>query len=337
MAVDRDLGVAVARALAADGFSEGRGWEMTAATGVRGLRLLVESRLVARLVLTESHPWAFEVLARNVARYQSRGARALLYDARRPLARGAFDYVDLDPYGSPQPFLASALAALSPRGVLGVTATDLRVLAGAERGAAERRYGGRPVRGRLGPEGGLRILLAYLARAALAVGRSVVPLLCYVRGHHVRAYVRLGPAGAPPAPVGLIDPPSWTGPALPNGGPFGPLWLGPLFDPSLVGALAVPATAERPTELGRLIERFRSELDADTPFYYESNSLAREIPLSLPPPVDRLLAALRAAGYAAGRTHARDGAFRTTAPRLEVERLAREIRPAQSQNERVRA
>ncbi|HEV2231045.1 MAG TPA: tRNA (guanine-N2)-dimethyltransferase, partial [Thermoplasmata archaeon] len=128
MAVDRDVGVAVARALRGSVLAGGaRGWEMLAATGVRGLRTLHESDLFGSLELTESGSAAFEVLSGNVARSRAAGARARAWDARRPLERNGFDFVDLDPYGSPGPFLPAAIEALRPPGVLAVTATDLRV------------------------------------------------------------------------------------------------------------------------------------------------------------------------------------------------------------------
>jgi tRNA (guanine26-N2/guanine27-N2)-dimethyltransferase len=322
MAEDRDLEVALGAALAGPAPPTARAWEMTAATGVRGLRLLNEAGGFAELLLTEAHPLAARVLDANAARYAAQGARARHHDARRPVDDGPFDLVDLDPYGSPAPYLAAALAAVRPGGLLAVTATDLRVLAGVEPGAAERRYGGRPVRGRLGPEGGLRLLLAWVDRGAAAGGLGIDPVLAYVRDHHVRAYVRVGPATARRR-VETIDPATWDGPPLPpGGGLLGPLWTGPLLDPTVVGRLLVPASAARPRELGRRLERLRGEAAADVPFFYESNEIARRLGLPRPPPVDRLIEEVRAMGHRAARTQVREGAFRTTAPRSDVERAA---------------
>jgi len=298
---------------------------MLGATGVRGLRVLNESALLGELLLTELDPEGFRVLEANAARYGHLGARARHHDARTLPSEGPFDLVDLDPYGTPAPFLDAALDALAPGGVLALTATDMRVLAGVDRGACEARYAARPVRGRLGPEGGLRILLAWIARAAAARGRTILPIAAYVRDHHVRAYLRVveDPKGGAP-PIGLVDPTRFPGPRLPGTDPYGPMWLGPLFDPGVVRALETPATAEHPVASGRFLQTIREEAGVDAPFYYESNELAREIPLENPPPVAELLAALQLLGWAAARTHARPGAFRTPAPRELVERLARE-------------
>lgn len=297
---------------------------MLAATGVRGLRLVNETESFARLTMTEAGPAAQACLRENAQRFESRGASCRSFDARQPLATGEFDYVDLDPYGSPLPFLDAAFAALRPGGVLAVTATDMPVLAGVQKGVAERRYGGRAVRGRFGPESGLRILLGHLAGRAQQRGLNLRPLLSYVLDHHIRAYVALVPSAAagPGEAVGTIDPAQWDGAPLPPGGPYGPMWLAGLFDRDLVARLAVPSTAERPRELAQLIGRFQEESAVDRPFYFEANSLAQTLHLASPPPLAGLLSALRTKGYAAVRSHMRGAAFRTDAPRAVVERVA---------------
>jgi tRNA (guanine26-N2/guanine27-N2)-dimethyltransferase len=324
MAGDRDLAVAFARAWAT-GAVRRSGWELTAATGVRGLRLLNESGAFDRFTLTEANPEAAAVVARNAALYP--GALAICRDARTPPEGPRYDYVDVDPYGTPAPFLPAAFSALRPGGVLAVTATDLMVLAGVQKGACERRYGGRPIRGRLGPEGGLRILLAYIAREARARGESVRPLLSYTRDHHVRAYLEVRPedSATAPDPVGTIDPDRWDGPPVGSHGPYGPMWLGPLFDPELVRAMVVPATPARGADTAGFIAHLHEEVGADRPFYYESNRVARELSLRTPPSLAALLAELTTRGFHAARSHARPEGFRTDAPRSTVYEVARSL------------
>jgi tRNA (guanine26-N2/guanine27-N2)-dimethyltransferase len=324
MALDRDLHVAIATAWSSGNDRRGSAWEMLAATGVRGIRVLVESGALDRLLSTDAGGPAAHVLGRNALRHADRGASARQWDARRPPPGGPFDHVDLDPFGSPLPFLDAAFDALAEGGLLSVTATDMIVLAGVDESATRRRYDAAPVQGRLGPEGGLRILLRTLSDRARARGREIRPLVAYLRDHYVRAYVLVGVRNGP-APVGTIDLDRWEGPSLRASGSPGPLWLGPLFDRSFVERLAVPAAAANAASLGRLLERFGDESVADVPFYYEPNTIAQELGLSEPPSTVRLVEALRGAGYPTGRTHARDGAFRTRASRTEVFRVAREL------------
>jgi len=323
MAGDRDLAVAFARALTPLASGLRSGWEMTAATGVRGLRLLNETGAFGSFVLSESNPEAFRVLSENARRLP--GARAFEGDARTPPPETPFDYVDLDPYGSPAPFARTALGSVRTGGVVAVTATDMMVLAGAQPVACLHRYDARPVRGRLGPEGGLRVLLGYLSRTADSLGRSVRPLLAYSRDHYVRAYLEVGTPSGEPAPVDRIDPERWEGPWVGDRGPYGPLWLGPLLDASIVERLEVPKDAARPEELGRFLERLREEVSVDRPFYFEANVLASRLGLPAPPSLRSIEEGLRSLGFRFARTHARPEGFRTDAPRAKVEELLRRI------------
>lgn len=341
MRFDRDLNVAVVRALYPPGRGDRRGWEMLAATGVRGLRLVEETAAFAGWDFTEQNPAAFAVLERNARESGHAGLAVHLGDARVPVAERVFDYVDLDPFGTPAPYLDAALRAVAPAGVLAVTATDMPVLTGVARGVCEQRYGGRPIRGAQGPEGGLRILIAHLVRSAANRSLGLAPILAYVHDHYVRVFLRSYPSEGPAAGDRRIGDPTALGSAIPpisGSGPFGPMWLGPLFDPELVARLEVPPSSERPDELRRFLERIREESTADRPFYYEPNTLASTLHLAEPPPLKPLLEALRADGFVAARSHIRPSAFRTTAPRPIVEAAARRLRSDhQSQNARVRA
>lgn len=326
MALDRDIGVAVLTAWREQGHPPVRAWELLAATGVRGLRLLNETRSLASLDFTEAHPPAYAVLENNTARWAGREARAYLRDAHQGGPRAPYDFVDLDPYGSPLPFVPPALAALSAGGLLAVTATDLMVLAGAQPDACVRKYAARPVRGWLGPEGGLRILLAALARLAGACGLTMTVRLAYVLGHHLRVYAELRPAQAPPElPIGTLPAAADDGPPLGGTPPFGPMWLGPLFDPALVHRLAVPPSAHDPAGAARLIERWRGEAAVPVPFAYEPNRVAEAAGLPSPPRLEALLGELRSRGFLAARSHLTASAFRTTASRSEVMDSARAI------------
>jgi tRNA (guanine26-N2/guanine27-N2)-dimethyltransferase len=325
MALDRDIAVAVARAYAGSTRPR-RAWEMLAATGVRGLRILHEGGTLESMVLSERNPQALSVLASNVADYRDRGAEVVRCNAQRPIGLRTFGSVDLDPFGSPLPFLDAALAAVSDEGLLAVTATDLPVLAGANRAACARKYGAVPLHGRLGPEGGLRILLATVALAARRTGRRIVPRVAYVLGHHLRCYLTASAKELERTdPVAPIVRSEWTGPSLPTGATFGPMWQGPLFDPSFVQRLEAPSTAAEPGGLTRLLDRWKEESSVGAVLFYEPNEVAGALHLASPPALSPMLEELRRAGFLAARSHVRPSAFRTTAPRTVVEAAARSV------------
>lgn len=324
MALSRDLHVGLVAALSRGLGRRLRVWDMLAASGIRGLRTLTETEGIDRLLATELQPEAVQVVEANFRREGSGRGLARAADALELPTEAPFDLVDLDPYGSPIPFLESALAAIRPGGVLAVTATDMAVLAGPERAACERRYGARPLRTYLCREAGLRILLGAVARAAGRRGRSATPLLAYVRDHHARAYVRFDPlrADAQP-PLQVVPFEGYAGPPIAAGRKGGPLWTGPLHDRALLNAIEPPATPARPTELARWLQELREEAGVDVLFYYESGATGKALGLSTQPPLAKVLDGIRAAGFSAARTPFDPSGWRTDAPWVVVERVLR--------------
>ncbi len=122
----------------------------------------------------------------------------LLGDLRKSVLENGRHWVDIDPYGSPLPFLDTAVQSLARIGILEVSATDSAALTGSSKSALLRRYGARVKTDGLAHDSGLRVLLASLARAAARHERSVTPLLSVWDSHHLRisALVRRGVQGA---------------------------------------------------------------------------------------------------------------------------------------------
>ncbi len=119
-------------------------------------------------------------------------------DANRLMAENFryFDFLDLDPFGSPVEFLDTALRSVRRNGVLAVTATDTGVLCGAYRNACLRKYLAEPIRGPLCHEAGLRILIGTVVRYAAKYDLGGVEvLLGYHRDHYFRAFLKLKSGG----------------------------------------------------------------------------------------------------------------------------------------------
>ncbi|MFT7615321.1 MAG: tRNA (guanine26-N2/guanine27-N2)-dimethyltransferase, partial [Candidatus Woesearchaeota archaeon] len=69
------------------------------------------------------------------------------------------DYIDIDPFGSPNPFLDMAMKRLNRGGILAVSATDTAALCGTSDAACIRKYNGKTSRSELKYEAGVRILI----------------------------------------------------------------------------------------------------------------------------------------------------------------------------------
>ncbi len=303
-----------------------------AGTGVRGVRYSLEVTGVTYGVVNDLNPRALNIIKANirlnglqdVLSPANRDVNALLSSARRELGL-RFDLVDVDPFGSPAPYIASALGALKVDGLLGVTATDLAVLGGSKPLAAVRRYwvgSLRPLRHYR--ETAIRVLLGYIARVAASQDLSIRPLMSISVDHYVRVFVT-AEGGARRADemlrnnMGCIE----TGPGgvivMMKGctGGDGPLWVGPLFDPQLVeAALASLDRLEHLETSGRLrwlLSTISEEAGLQFHFHQRLDHLCSAQRKNMPT-LDEVRRYLTDIGYGFSRTHLSTVGFRTDAP-----------------------
>jgi tRNA (guanine26-N2/guanine27-N2)-dimethyltransferase len=101
---------------------------------------------------------------------------------------GFFDYIDIDPFGSPNPFLASAIARISRKGIVAVTATDTAALTGTYPKVTKRKYWARSLKNYMMHEIGLRILIRRVQLQGVQFDKALVPILSYHKGHYFRAF-----------------------------------------------------------------------------------------------------------------------------------------------------
>ena len=110
-------------------------------------------------------------------------------DARMAMIQGSFQWIDVDPFGSPISFIDGALQALGRVGVLEVTATDTAALTGSSSTSGMRRYGHKGIVDLYAHDDAVRVLLGTIATRAAQLDRSIEPILALFDGHHVRVSV----------------------------------------------------------------------------------------------------------------------------------------------------
>ena len=158
------------------------------ATGVRGLRIAKEVP-GCRVLINDVNPDCVEFAGRNVRENDLQdNVEVSLGDVRGTTPGRYFDYIDIDPFGTPAPFVESALRSVRRSGVLAVTATDTATLFGSYPGTCRRRYDSRPIKCYLSHEMGVRILTGFVIRRAAAFDLAASPLLAYSNDHYYRAF-----------------------------------------------------------------------------------------------------------------------------------------------------
>jgi len=103
---------------------------------------------------------------------------------------GYFDYIELDPFGSPNPFLSSAIGRISRNGILAVTATDTAALTGTYPASAKRKYWSMITKNHMMHELGLRILVRKVQLLGMQFDKALIPVLAYCKAHYFRIYFK---------------------------------------------------------------------------------------------------------------------------------------------------
>lgn len=169
------------------------------ASGIRGIRLAHEAfvqypQIHATILMNDRDERAVNAMKQNIAQNHCSKISNVAFDLTTKsaelalLEHASFDYVDIDPYGSPNPFLDSAVKRVKHKGVLAVTATDLAALCGSQPLAARRKYDAVVVRHACRHEWGLRLLIRKVQLVAAQLEIGAVPLLCYFKDHYYRCY-----------------------------------------------------------------------------------------------------------------------------------------------------
>ncbi len=334
MALNRDISVLTVKVLRANSVLDA-----LSATGIRGIRYALETS-AEEIWLNDISEDSFKLMLKNVqANFDLKpnltGKTAIFEDRKRIIVTNKdanlimdenfrhFDFVDLDPFGSPMEFLDSALRAVKRHGILAVTATDTGVLCGAYRNACLRKYLAEPMRGELCHEAGLRILLGAVVRYAAKYDLGVEVLLAYYKDHYFRAFLRLR-SGARKADRSIkqlgylyqrTNGKFWIEKSfLPSKeGAHGPLWLGPLKDQKFVEKLQ-RLTKDMPLGDDKRTPKFLHLLaeEFDTPFLYDTHALARRNGLKVRKLLN-VIEVLCERGYQATRTHFSPTAIKTDA------------------------
>ena len=171
-------------------------------------------------------------------------------DAKLAMADASYQWIDIDPFGSPVPFIDSAIQSLARTGVLEVTATDTAALTGSSLSSQKRRYDSQGIVDDYAHDDAVRVLLGLIAKVAAMHDRVIKPILSLFDGHHVRVsvLVKTSKEGASDfqnnigyrlrcqdLPYKFIKYPDSK--QIKNSS--GPLWTGPLMDRGIAGRMTV--------------------------------------------------------------------------------------------------
>ena len=173
-----------------------------AGTGVRGVRFLIELKksLIKAISFNDINKEAVKIIKKNLA-LNSRSISQITKTNNRIIISNkdanlfllesfGFDYIDIDPFGSPNIFLNNSIIRLSRDGVLAVTATDTGALSGTFSDACKRKYWATPQRNETMHENGIRILIRKVQLIGADHEKALLPIYSYSKDHYFRIFFK---------------------------------------------------------------------------------------------------------------------------------------------------
>ena len=296
MKFSRDLNVEFAKKLDFKGlFLDGM-----AASGIRGIRLALECDF--NVEFCDTSKLAIETIRTNL-KLNNLDSKIFHNDVQNQVKEKIYDWIDIDPFGTPAPYLESVIENVSNDGILGIAATDTAVLCGAKPSICFKRYGSYSMKRVAAKEVGVRILLGSIQKLARKYNRSIEPLLSYSEGHHLRVFLRI----IKEKDIQL----RWLNYDMEIldtevSDSAGPIWMEKIINSDLV-----PEKSEG--QLGKFFETLKKEANGP-PGLFDINDIARDAKIGQTPKKIKIVECLEKEGFFASSSVFSPLGIKTNAP-----------------------
>jgi tRNA (guanine26-N2/guanine27-N2)-dimethyltransferase len=321
--------------------------------GLRGVRFAIEVEGIRKVLVNDISSEAVKMAAYNVEFNEVKDVvevsneDANLFLSRHAAPRKRFDYVDIDPFGSPIPYIDSGVRSLRNGGLLALTATDMAPLCGVHPRACLRKYGGVPLRTEYCHEQAVRFVAGSLATVAAKHEIGIDVKFSYSIDHYVRIYAIIA-YGAKVADKSIqqmgyilhcfscfhreivIGVTSHLKSACPVCGlklsVAGPLWLGRISDKNWCSLMENQMTKREFSQhkkINKILSLVQKEAEAPAT-YYAVDKICDKFNLRVPPQI-KVLDNLKSLGFLAVLTHFNSRGFRTDAPANTIRDVITEL------------
>ncbi len=274
-----------------------------AATGIRGLRIKKEND-VEEVTLNDINRKAVEIIRKN-AKINNLDVEITNRDVNSILSERKYDYVDIDPFGSPVYFIDSAIRSSN---IAGITATDTATLGGRNERVKRRYLADIHSESPLSHEIGIRVLLGYIGRMAARFDLGIKPVFSIWHGHFYRVYIRV---------LRGVTRARETMKSIGKCELGGPLWLSNIHDFEFLSSARIPEWLLEKKKIKKYLEIWKNEKFF---LFYYIPKIASELKCSTPSP-GRIIDELKNMGYEAYKTQFSSQGIRTDAKRKIIEEI----------------
>lgn len=318
-------------------------------SGIRGVRYKNEIDGVGHVFINDISETANEYERHNVELNNLKDIEIFQHDASMFLRmhRGEFDVIDIDPFGTPSPFLDSAGYCSRRNSLLCVTATDTSALCGTYKEPCIRKYNAKPYKSEYCHETGIRILVGFVALTLAKYSKSIEVKLSHSTEHYMRLYIEVKKGSKKSDEclknIGYIshckhclyrEENKGLATSTPNICPecgekliqAGPLWLGEIQNEEFISKMIVESENKKlntKEDVLKLLESCRIEAKSPATFY-DVHKICKILKISAPK-LDLVFGNLEKEGFEAVKTHFNPLGIKTNAPLKKIKEIIKTL------------
>ena len=193
MELNRDLSILAIQVFQEEQSREINICDLFGGSGIRGVRYKNEITGVGTVCINDISETANYYEKHNIELNNLSDIEVFQHDASMFLRmkRGEFDVIDIDPFGTPSPFLDSASYCARRNSLLCVTATDTSALCGTYPEPCIRKYNSKPYKSEYCHETGIRILAGFVALTLSKYGKFIEVKMSHSTEHYMRLYIEV--------------------------------------------------------------------------------------------------------------------------------------------------
>lgn len=318
-------------------------------SGIRGVRYKNEIDGVGHVFINDISETANEYERHNVELNNLKDIEIFQHDASMFLRmhRGEFDVIDIDPFGTPSPFLDSAGYCSRRNSLLCVTATDTSALCGTYKEPCIRKYNAKPYKSEYCHETGIRILAGFVALTLAKYSKSIEVKLSHSTEHYMRLYIEVKKGSKKSDEclknIGYIshckhclyrEENKGLATSTPNICPecgekliqAGPLWLGEIQNEEFISKMIEESENKKlntKEDVLKLLESCRIEAESPATFY-DVHKICKILKISAPK-LDLVFYNLEKEGFEAVKTHFNPLGIKTNAPLKKIKEIIKTL------------
>lgn len=345
MELNRDLSILAIQVFQKEQQREINICDLFGGSGIRGIRYKNEIEGVGEVCINDISELANHYEKHNIELNNLDDVEVYQHDASMFLRmkRGEFDVIDIDPFGTPSPFLDSAGYCARRNSLLCVTATDTSALCGTYKEPCIRKYNAKPYKSEYCHETGIRILAGFVALTLAKYAKCMEVKMSHSTEHYMRMYLEIKKGSKKTdksltnigyishcnnclhrqTSKGLASPIEETCPVC--GEKLihaGPLWLGDIQNRDFIEKMIQESENKKintEKEALKLLNKCLEECEAPATFY-DVHAICKSLKISAPK-FDLILDSINNEGFLSTKTHFNPLGIKTNANIKDIQKI----------------